>query len=127
MEIIPITTVAIVVAIMAIVVKKLGSEFGVTVSITGGVLIFLMLLPHLIEVIGVFGLLSEQVNTSFNHIGLILRILGVAYIAEFGAQVCKDAGEGAIASKIELAGKVLIMVIGAPVVVSFLNVIVQLV
>lgn len=133
MEIMQIVTVAIVVAVIAILVKKLGAEFGITISIVGGVLIFFMVLPHLIEVMGVFNLLSQHItvasgtNAHFDHIGLVLRILGIAYIAEFGAQVCKDAGEGAIASKIEMAGKVIIMVVSTPIIVSFLNLIIMMV
>lgn len=127
MEIIQIVIVAIVVAVLAIVVKKIGPEFSITISIAGGVLIFFMILPHLIEIVGVFNTLSQNINTNINHVGIILRILGVAYIAEFGASVCKDAGESAIASKIELAGKVIIMVISTPIIVSFLNLIITMV
>jgi len=56
----------------------------------------------------------------------ILKIIGIAYIAEFGAEVCKDAGEGAIASKIELAGKVIIIVLAAPIITSLLDLIVEI-
>ena len=45
----------------------------------------------------------------------LLKIIGIAYIAEFGAQITKDAGQGAIASKIELAGKILILVMAIPI------------
>ncbi|MGQ0512778.1 SpoIIIAC/SpoIIIAD family protein, partial [Bacillus sp. D-CC] len=48
----------------------------------------------------------------------LLTIIGIAYIAEFGAQITKDAGQGAIASKIELAGKILILVMAIPIIFS---------
>lgn len=124
MEIMQIVIIGIVVAVLAILIKKMGMEMGIMVSILGGILIFFMVLPHLFEVIGVLNTLSQNIDTDLNHIPILLRILGVAYIAEFGAQVCKDAGEGAIASKIELSGKVIIMVLSAPIIVSFLNLII---
>ena len=126
MEIIQIVVIAIVVAVLAILVKKLGLELGVMVSILGGVLIFFMVLPHLAQVIAVLNTLSQSIDTDLDHIPTVLRILGVAYIAEFGAQVCKDAGEGAIASKIELSGKVIIMVMSAPIIATFLNLIITM-
>ena len=124
MEIIQIVTAAIVITVLAILVKKIGKEIGTMVSILGGVLIFFMVMPSLINVINVLNGLASHIDTNLEYVPIILRILGVAYIAEFGAQVCKDAGEGAIGTKIELAGKVIIMVMSAPIIVSFLNLIV---
>ncbi|NLC37881.1 MAG: stage III sporulation protein AD, partial [Clostridia bacterium] len=49
-----------------------------------------------------------------------------AYIAEFGAQVCRDAGETAIASRVEFAAKVLIIVLAIPIVVAILETIIRL-
>ena len=53
--------------------------------------------------------------------------MGIAYIAEFGAQVCKDAGEGSIAAKIELAAKILVVVLALPIIVAILESILRLI
>jgi len=126
MEIIQIVGIGIVSAVLAILVKRLGMEMGVLVSIVGGVLIFFLVLPYLMDVLTVLNQLSESIDTNLDYIPIIFRILGVAYIAEFGAQICKDAGEGAIASKIEMGGKVIIMVLSAPIIISFLNLVITL-
>ena len=123
MDIIQITGIGIVATVLSVVLKKFGAEFGVLVSIAAGVLIFFVVMPYLSAVLSVLGQLSENINTNVEHIATVFKILGVAYIAEFGTQVCKDAGEGAIASKIELGGKVIIMVMSAPIIISFLNLI----
>jgi len=52
---------------------------------------------------------------------LILKVIGIAYIAEFGAQVCRDAGEGAVAAKVELAGKALVLLLALPIVYAILD------
>jgi len=126
MDIIQIVGIGIISAILAIVVKRIGLEMGIMVSIAAGILIFFMVLPYLADALGVLNALSSNINTSMEHIPTIFRILGVAYIAEFGSQICKDAGEGAIASKIELGGKVIIMMMATPIIVSFLNLIITL-
>lgn len=121
MSIIQIVTAAMVMAVLAILVKNIGKEIGIMVSILGGVLLFMMMLPYLIQVLGVLTGLADHLDTNLSHMGIILRIIGVAYIAEFGAQVCKDAGEGTISAKIELGGKVIIMAMSVPIITSFLN------
>lgn len=126
MDIMNIVAVGIISAVLAILVKKQSPELGILVSIAGGVLVFFMLLPDMIVVLNVLSNLSQNITTDMEHIPIIFKILGIAYIAEFATQICKDAGEGAIASKIELGGKVIIMVISAPIIVSFLNLIVTM-
>lgn len=63
------------------------------------------------------------VNADLNmiYVKTILKIIGIAYIAEFGAQITKDAGQGAIASKIELAGKVLILLMAIPIITAIIK------
>jgi stage III sporulation protein AD len=60
--------------------------------------------------------LAENASINMVYVQTILKIIGIAYIAEFGAQIAKDAGQGAMASKIELAGKVLIMIMAIPII-----------
>jgi len=126
MDIMQIVAVGIISTVLALVVKSRLPEIGIMVSIIGGILIFFMLMPYLINVLNVIQNLSTNINTNMEHIPIVFRILGIAYIAEFGTQICKDAGESAIASKIELGGKVIIMVVSAPIILSFLNLIVTM-
>jgi len=126
MDIVQIVGVALVATMLIILVKKQNSEIGTLLSITGGILLFLMIIPSLMTVIGVVTNISNSIDSRLDHINIVLRILGVAYIAEFGSNICTDAGEKAIAQKIDLSGKVLIMVMSAPIIVSFLHLIVDI-
>ena len=56
----------------------------------------------------------------------VLKITGIAYIAEFGAEICRDAGEGAIAAKIEMAGKVIIIALAVPIITSLLDLVLKI-
>jgi stage III sporulation protein AD len=56
----------------------------------------------------------------------VLKITGIAYISEFGAEICRDAGEGAIASKIEMAGKVIIIALAIPVITSLIDLVLKI-
>ncbi|GIN60580.1 hypothetical protein J27TS8_05730 [Robertmurraya siralis] len=69
------------------------------------------------------------VNAKVNivYVETILKIIGIAYIAEFAAQITKDAGQGAIASKIELAGKILILAMAIPILSVLIETIIKLI
>ena len=54
---------------------------------------------------------------------VVLRVIGIAYVAQFGAELCRDAGESAVASKIEFAGKIIIMTLSMPIMYKLLEVV----
>jgi stage III sporulation protein AD len=60
------------------------------------------------------------------YLDIIFKIIGIAYLAEFGYQLCKDAGEEAIGSKIQFAGKVMIFVISSPIILALVELITEL-
>ena len=77
--------------------------------------------------ISIFRDLSSQANVNMVYMGTILKIVGVAYIADFGSQICRDAGEGALASKIEFAAKIIVLVMAVPIIVAVLQSLLKLV
>ncbi len=70
--------------------------------------------------------IAKSANMNMMYLQTILKIIGIAYIAEFGAQIAKDAGQAAIASKIELAGKVLILVLAIPILTAVIEMVLSL-
>jgi len=127
MEIFKIAAVGIIATIFSVMLKNQKPEFSLQISIITGLIIFLFVLSKLASVLEVFNTLVQKTNIDTVYITTILKIIGIAYIAEFGAQVCRDAGENAIASKIELGGKVLIMVLGIPILIALLDLIIKLI
>lgn len=69
------------------------------------------------------------INAKVNivYVETILKIIGIAYIVEFSAQITKDAGQGAIASKIELAGKIMILAMAIPILTVMIETIIKLI
>ena len=124
MTIIQIVAVGIVSAVLALTVKKHSPEIALIITLAASVLIFFMVLPLLVSAIGIMQNLGAQLDSQVSYIPVVLQILGIAYVAELGAQVCIDAGESAIASKIELAGKVLIMAVAAPILLDVMHMII---
>lgn len=67
--------------------------------------------------------LGSRANVNGEYLNIVFKIIGISYVSEFGAQLCKDAGESSIASKIEFAGKVMILAISAPVILALVDLI----
>lgn len=75
-----------------------------------------MVLPQVIAAMHLIGELTQIANVRVAYIDVVLRIIGIAYLTEFAAQVSRDAGEGALGQKVELGGKALILVLAVPIV-----------
>jgi stage III sporulation protein AD len=127
MEIFQIVAIGLIAAILSVLIKNEKPEIGMYISLVAGVIIFLFIITRLQSVIGILSQLANKINIDSTYLSIILKIVGIAYMAEFGAQVCKDAGEGVMASKIEFAGKVLIMVMAVPILVSLTDLIINMV
>ncbi|MBQ2754997.1 MAG: stage III sporulation protein AD [Clostridia bacterium] len=95
-------------------VKKTNKEAASVVSIVSGVLTVILLMPYIREIINNLESFSAKNNIPENYIKLLIKVLGIGFLSEFCASVAKDAGENSIAQKIQLGGKVLIMVLAMP-------------
>jgi len=113
-------------AVLAITIKKQSPEIALLITIVSSVLIFMMVLPMLTQAIGVLSNVGALLDGGMQYVSLALRVIGVAYMAELGSSVCSDAGETAIAAKIDLGGRVIIMVMAMPVVVDIVGAVVGL-
>ncbi|KJS00802.1 MAG: stage III sporulation protein AD [Peptococcaceae bacterium BRH_c4a] len=111
----------LVAVVLAVVLRHNKPEMAMFLSISVGVIIFLAMLGKIGSILEVLKDLSARANLSMVYLGAILKIVGIAYIADFGAQICRDAGEGAVASKIEFASKILVLVLAVPIIVAVLN------
>ena len=126
MDILQIIGLAIVATVIIAVLKSHRPEIAIQISIAAGIIVFAMILGKITAVIELLKSYALKVNIDTIYLSTLLKIVGIAYIAEFGAEVCKDAGEGAIASKVELAGKVVIIVLAVPIITSLLDLIIRI-
>ena len=126
MEIVQIVGLGLIAAVLALVVKEQKPMFAFLITSFTGIIIFLFLIGKIEAVIEVLKQLADQSGIQPVYLKTILKIIGIAYIAEFGAQVVRDAGQDGIASKIELAGKVLIMVLAIPIISVIIETVMKL-
>lgn len=121
MEIFQIVGLALIAAVLSVLLRNHRPEISLQIGIVTGVIIFLLMLFKISAVIEVLQDLANKVNIDLIYITTVLKIIGIAYITTFGAEVCRDAGESSIASKIEFAGKILIMILAVPILMAVLE------
>jgi len=126
MDIVQIGVIGIVAVILSITIKKQVPQFSIIISIITGVLIFLAIIPKLQAVIKIILDIINSSGIDDKYIAIILKVIGIAYIAQFCSQICADAGENSIALKIELGGKILIMICSAPILIGLFNLVMVL-
>lgn len=106
-------------AVFAIMLLKSGKpEFAAAVSLGACILLLLYAGGSLTKIVGELRHLFEYIELPGGYLSILLKILGISYLAEFGSALCKDAGQSAISSQIELVGKLAILALSMPVVTS---------
>ena len=108
------------------ILKQYKGEYAIYVSIIAGIMILLFSVSKLSLIIDLLKSLSNKIDINTGFLTILLKITGIAYLSEFATNVCKDAGETAIASKIELAGRILIIAMSIPIISTLLETIIKI-
>ncbi|WP_027963412.1 stage III sporulation protein AD [Halalkalibacillus halophilus] len=127
MAFLQIISVIIVAAILIILVKEKNTSIAYLLSILTGTFVFLFVLMQLNEVFNAFQQLTTQINLSLLHLDTIFKVIGVAYITEFTSQLLRDANLNAIALKVEIVGKLFILLIALPILIAVMEVLIAFV
>ncbi|MEK5270607.1 stage III sporulation protein AD [Aeribacillus sp. FSL K6-8394] len=125
-EIFQIVGLGLIATLLALVIKEQKPTFAFLLMVFTGVSIFLFLVDQIYELIRMVERIANEASIDLIYVETILKIIGIAYIAEFGAQITKDAGQGSIASKIELAGKILILSMAIPIMTVIIQTMIKL-
>lgn len=126
MEIIQIVGLGLTATLLVVILRPQKPEMALQLSLVVGVIIFIMMLSKIAGIIQVLEELSTRARINQFYLSTLLKIIGIAYIAEFGVQVCRDAGESSIAGRLEFAAKILVMVLALPIIAAVMESIIRL-
>ena len=126
MEIIRIVGIALIALIIIILLKQYKKEFAVYISLLAGVLILLLVTDKFEGIIDLIRSIANKSSINTEFISLILKITGIAFLAEFTVSICNDSGETAIANKIEIGSKIIIISMSIPIFSSLLELILKI-
>lgn len=125
MDIIKIIGVGLIALIIIIIVKQYRPEFTIYVSVAAGIIILLLVMDKLSAIINLLTNLANRTSINNEFIFLLIKITGIAILTEFASSVCKDSGETAIASKVDMGGKIIIIAMSIPIIASLLETILK--
>ena len=113
--------IGIVGVLLALQLKLIKPEFSVYIGLAIGLLIFFGMTEKLAELVNAIHEILQMVDLSQSYLGLLFKMLGITYVAEFSSAICKDAGYQTIASQIEIFAKLTILTMSLPIVLALMR------
>ena len=125
-DVIKIIGIGLLALVIIVILKQYKPEFAIYVSMIAGVLILVLAIQKLTGIINLLQALANKTYINKSFLSILLKITGIAFITEFAVSICSDAGEKAIASKIEIGSKVIIIAMSIPIITSLLELVIEI-
>ena len=126
MEIIKIVGISLIGLIIIILLKQYKPEFAIYISIAVGLLILVLVIDKLQGIVSLIQSFADKASINSKFLLVLIKITGIAFLSEFAVSICKDSGESAIASKIEIGSKIIIITMSIPIISSLLEIILNI-
>ena len=125
MDILQIVLTAVIASIIYIVMKDINPTFAFFIVLFVGLVIFISVIQQVTVIFQVIQSLGQQASVPGFYLETILKIIGIAYIAEIGASLTQDAGLHSVAKNIELAGKIFRLLLAVPIITAVIEAIIN--
>lgn len=115
--------IGIIVVLLALQFKGGKSEYSIYITIVGGMLIFSLGIGKLEVIMSTIEKIKGYLEINGTYMVILLKMVGITYIAEFASNLCKDAGYGSISNQIEMVGKLTILSMSMPIITALLEIV----
>lgn len=112
-------------ALLAVELKGLKGEYGICLVAAVGLVIFFYGITKLKTVIETIRQVQSYIRLNRMYLEVLLKMIGITYIAEFSSGICKDAGYGSLGSQIEIFGKLSVLAVSMPILLALLDTVQQ--
>lgn len=121
MDMIKAGTIGVISILFAVSLKAYKAEYGIYVAVAVSLIILEYIMRYFLQILSGMEVLRGYLRDHYSYLALLLKAVGATYACEFCAGICKDAGYGGVAGQIEMLGKVYILSVGMPVLVSLME------
>ena len=125
MDIIQLVLVGMIASIIYIILKENQPTFAFLIFQFTSFIIISVVITQINAMIQLLQTIGEKASIESTYIQTILKIIGIAYVTELGANIVKDAGLASVASKLELAGKIFILLLAIPIITAVIDIVIQ--
>lgn len=126
MNIFSVVAVGIIGALLSVSLKSHRPEYALITAAATGVFVMLLIAENMLSSFEKISSIIETAGIDQKYFKAVFKVIGISYITQFGVEICRDAGESAIASKLDAAGKISIMLAALPIIGDFLNTIIKI-
>ncbi len=113
--------IGIVAVLIAIIFKKGREEYSLYISIAACFIILMLGIGKLEVILDTITRLQGYIKINKAYVNILIKIIGITYVTEFAASLCKDSGYQAIGEQVELVGKLSILAISMPILLALLD------
>ncbi|UOQ93706.1 stage III sporulation protein AD [Halobacillus shinanisalinarum] len=125
MGIVQIVSLGLVATLLIVLLKEQKTSIAFLLLLITVIIIFTTVLDQIRYIFSLLQYMADQAQVESVYFKTILKIIGIAYITEFGAQLIRDAGLNALASKVELVGKLFILMLAIPIITAVIRTILE--
>lgn len=118
--------IALIALVLIIIIKQYKPEFAIYISIISGMLIILISIDKISGIINLLKTISNKSGINNSYLEILFKMTGIAFISEYAISICKDYGENAIANKVELGSKAIIISLSIPIITNLLEIILKI-
>lgn len=126
MNIFSVIAVGIIGALLSVSLKSHRPEYALITAAATGIFVMLLIAENMLSAFEKISSIIEAAGIDQKYFKAVFKVIGISYITQFGVEICRDAGENSIASKLDAAGKVSIMLAALPIIGEFLNTIIKI-
>lgn len=116
-----VAVIGVIAVFLAMAVKNDRQEFAMLVILAASLIILGLALSKMEDVLNVIRIAEDYLGDNSLYINILLKMVGITYVAEFSSNLCRDAGFGAVGNQIEFFGKVMIIAVSMPVIKSLIQ------
>ena len=118
--------IALITCVSFIIIKPIRNDFAIIISVVGGIIITFYIFSYMSGIFDIFNGIFKITGVNGSVYAIILKIIGIAYLTEFTANICSDTGNSSLGDKVLLGGKIIILVMALPIVTGILNIVMEL-
>ena len=127
MEVMRIVGIGLIGAILSILLRNSKPEFSMLIPVVVSFTVLACAMPYLIRITEELSRMASSAGINSSYMRIVIKVIGISYLVCITAELCKDAGENAIAAKIELRGKLIILAMAIPIINSLLNLVKEII
>ncbi|MDE7308614.1 MAG: stage III sporulation protein AD [Lachnospiraceae bacterium] len=112
-------------ALLAILLGQIKGEYSIYIILAAGIFLFIFILSKMSTVIAAVNQIKSYIHFEDAYINVLIKIVGISYLTQFSADLCRDCGYHSLANQLQIFGKISVLAVSMPVVLSLLETINQ--